>query len=229
MWSAVGTLLLSVGVASGLWWVVPTPSETTVSTVATSSVLDPPSADAAVRSTFERYRQAMLAADGAAVPPLVSPGTIDYYGEMARLAAHGGRDEIGARPIADRLTIARLRVIRSHDQLAALDGAGLLRLGVDEGFIDAASVRDIQLGDIRFDGARADAQLIIGNEPGPVTFSFVRAGSEWLFDLVPTLVLANDVFAAQARDEGLSEDDFVFRTVELVTGTTVDGSIFDSP
>lgn len=219
---------LSVGAVSGLWWVIPTSTDTAVSTVATSTVLDA-DADAAVRSNFEQYRAALLAADGAAVPALVSPATIDYYSELARLAAYGGPTEIAARPIADRLTIARLRVIRTHDELVALDGPGLLRLGVDEGLIDSASVRDIQLGDIRVDGERAAAQLVIAGEPSPVDFEFVQAGPEWKFDLAPTLVMASDVFGSQAAESGLGEDEFIFQIVELATGTPVDSTIFDAP
>lgn len=223
-----GVVALGVGTASGLWAVMPEPTETAVTTVVTTTVLDA-QADTAVRSNFESYRAALLAADGAAVPPLVSPATIDYYGELARLAAYAGPNEIAAKPIADRLTVARLRVIRTPAELAAMDGPGLLRLGVDEGLIDAESVRDVQLGDVRVDGDRAFAPILIGAEPSPVSFEFVQTGSAWKFDLVPTLAMANEVFSSQASEAGLAEDEFIFVVVELATGQPIDATIFDAP
>jgi hypothetical protein len=101
--------------------------------------------------------------------------------------------------------------------------------GVDQGYIDESSVAENQLGDIRIDGERGFAQMVVQSRPSDVDYEFVRVGQDWKFDLAATIPLANSTFMQTARESGLTEDEFVFELIELTTGTPVDASIYDRP
>lgn len=184
---------------------------------------------AAIKALFEEYRRHLLERNGAGIPELVSPNTVDYYGDLARLAATAGPDELARRSLIDRFTVARLRVDKPADQLAAMDGPALLAYGVDQGYIDESSVADNQLGDIRIAGDRGFAQLVVRSKPADVDYEFVRVGPDWKFDLAATFPLANAAFSQSAREGGITDDEFVFEMIELTTGEPVDASIYNRP
>ncbi len=206
------------------------PPKITASPVATSNEAVSQADDiAAIEAVFEEYRRHLLDRNGDGIPPLVSPNTVDYYGELAQLAATAGPDALARRSLIDRFTVARLRVDLSADQLAAMDGPAMLAYGVDQGYIDESSVADNQLGDIRIAGDRGFAQLMVRSKPTEVDYEFVRVGPDWKFDLAATFPLANAAFSQSAREGGMTDDEFVFEMIELTTGEPVDASIYERP
>lgn len=195
----------------------------------TSSVADPAADIAAIEATFERYRVEVLAQNGPAVPAVVSPSTIAHYDEVVRLAQTAGPSEVAAAGVMDRLMIARLRVTMTPEELAALDGAGLLVYGVDNGMIDASSVEENSLGAVRVDGDRGYAEMLVDSEPSGVDWEFVRADGDWTFDLAAGFPLINETLTQIAEDAGMTPDEFIFEAVTMITGLPVDASIYDAP
>lgn len=197
--------------------------------VATTSATDAAADAEAIKASFERYRTEVLAGNGAAVPSIVSPSTITHYDEVVRLAQTAGPAEIAAAGVMDRLMIARLRVSMSPEELAALDGAGLLVYGVDNGMIDASSVENNSLGEVRVEGDRGFAEMLVDAEPSGVDWEFARAGSDWTFDLAAGFPLINETLSQVAAENGMTDDEFIFEAVTMVTGLPVDASIFNQP
>jgi hypothetical protein len=206
------------------------PRKAVSSPVATSSESTAQAADIeAITATFEQYRSHLLARNGAAVWDVVSPGTVDYYNELARLVATAGPEELAGKSLVDRFTVARFRVDLPADQLAAMDGRAVLAHGVDQGYIDQSSVANSELGDIRIDDDRAFAPLVTGSQRSPVDFEFVRVGQDWKFDLAATMPHANAEFSKMARESGQTEDEFIFEMLEILSGERVDASIYNRP
>jgi hypothetical protein len=197
--------------------------------VATTSAIDPAADVEAIKASFERYRTEVLAGNGAAVPSIVSPSTITHYDEVVRLAQTAGPAEIASAGVMDRLMIARLRVSMSPEELAALDGAGLLVYGVDNGMIDASSVENNSLGEVRVEGDRGFAEMLVDAVPSGVDWEFARAGSDWTFDLAAGFPLINETLSQVAAENGMTDDEFIFEAVTMVTGLPVDASIFNQP
>jgi hypothetical protein len=197
--------------------------------VATTSVSDPAADAEAIKASFERYRTEVLAGNGAAVPGIVSPSTITHYDEVVRLAQTAGPAEIASAGVMDRLMIARLRVSMPPEELAAMDGAGLLAYGVDNGMIDASSVENNSLGEVRVEGDRGFAEMLVDAVPSGVDWEFVRTGSDWTFDLAAGFPLINDTLSQVAAENGMTDDEFIFEAVTMVTGEPVDASIFNEP
>jgi hypothetical protein len=195
----------------------------------TSTTAADPAADiAAIRATFERYRTEVLAQNGAAVPAIVSPSTITHYDRVVQLARTAGPAEVAGAGVMDRLMIARLRVDTPPD-FAAMDGAGLLAYSVDNGMIDPSSVEQNGLGEVRVDGDRGYAEMLVNSVPSGVDWEFVRAGSNWTFDLAAGFPLINQTLSQVASESGMTDDEFIFEAVSMVTGKPVDASVFNAP
>lgn len=188
-----------------------------------------PAADAeAIRATFDRYRSDLLAQNGGGVPAVVSPSTIEHYDQVMNLARTAGPEEIAGTGIMDRVMIARLRV-ETPPEFASMDGAALLAYGVDEGMIDASSVDGNSLGEIRVEGDRGYAEMLVDGEPSGVDWEFVRVGPQWTFDLAAGFPLINDTLSQIAAESGMTDDEFVFDAVSMVTGRPVDASVYEKP
>lgn len=196
----------------------------------TSTTAADPAADIeAIKATFERYRTEVLASNGAAVPAIVSPSTVAHYDQVVRLTQTGGPAEIAAAGVMDRLMVARLRVSMPPAELAALDGSGLLVYAVDNGMIDPSSVETNSLGEVRVDGDRGYAEMLVDSVPSGVDWEFVRAEPGWTFDLAAGFPLINDTLSQVASEAGMTDDEFIFEAVTMVTGEPVDASIYDKP
>lgn len=199
-----------------------------VSVASTEESVDPAADLQAVRSTFEAYREEVGAENGAVVPALVSPSTLAHYDTVVRLSRTAGPSEIAALGTMDRLMIARLRV-QEPPGFATMDGAGLLVHAVNEGMIDAAALEGNSLGAVRVEGDRAYAEMLVGGEPTGVDWEFVRDGAGWTFDLAAGFPLINEALTQVAAENGLTEDEFIFEAIEMVTGTPVDASVYEAP
>jgi hypothetical protein len=219
---AASVLLAGCG-SERVVWGSPSPVAETTSVTADSA------ADAdAIRAAFERYRSEVLAQNGAAVPALVSPSTIAHYDNVVRLARTAGPEEIAGLGLMDRLMIARLRV-DPPPEFATMDGAGLLVYSVDSGMIDAASVEQNSLGEVRVEGDRGYAEMLVDSVPSGVDWEFARVGPDWTFDLVAGFPLINQSLSQVAAESGMTDDEFIFDAVTMVTGRPVDASVFEAP
>lgn len=188
-----------------------------------------PEADAkAVQSVFDKYRAEAGAQNGVAVPALISPDTIAHYDTVVNLARTAGPDEIAKAGMMDRLMIARMRVETPPD-FDSMNGTDLLVYGIDEGMIDADALEGNSIGEVRVDGDRAYAPMLVDGEPAGADWEFVRTDSGWTFDLAAGFPLINEALTQVAADGDMTEDEFIFSVVEMVTGTPVDASVWETP
>ncbi|MGW0159287.1 hypothetical protein ACWDUN_08170 [Mycobacterium sp. NPDC003323] len=199
-----------------------------VSPASTEQAVDPAADAEAVKSVFEQYRVEAGAQNGAAVPALISLATIEHYDTVVNLARTAGPAEVAQAGVMDRLMIARMRVETPPD-FDTMDGAGLLSYGVNEGMIDAAALEGNTLGEVRIEGDRAYAPMLVEGEPAGADWEFVRTPAGWTFDLAAGFPLINEALSQVATDGGMTEDEFIFQAVEMVTGTPVDASVWEAP
>lgn len=199
-----------------------------VSAASTDEPVDPATDIKAVRSVFEDYRVQVGAENGSAVPALVSPSTIAHYDAVVRAARAAGPAEIAELRMMDRLMVARMRV-EEPPGFATMDGAGLLVYAVNEGMIDATALQGNALGEVLVEGDRAYAEMLVDDEPTGVDWEFVRGEPGWTFDLAAGFPLINETLSQVAAEGGMTEDEFIFEAIELVTGRPVDASVYEQP
>ena len=71
--------------------------------------------------------------------------------------------------------------------------------------------------------------MLVDGEPTGVDWEFVRGGSGWTFDLAAGFPLINEALTQVAAENEMSEDEFIFTAIEMVTGTPVDASVYEQP
>ena len=184
---------------------------------------------AAVRATFDGYRQALSEVDGAAAVRLVDAGTLAYYGAMREAALHAPADEVRALGVADRIFVLTMRHRMTADELESLDAAGLFAHGVERQWIGAESVEVNSLGEIRVedDDATAHGQMLAYGEPTPLSWTFRCEDGRWRLDLVAALRLADAQLEEMVRQGGQDPDEVLLSILETVSGERPDDAVWE--
>ncbi len=175
-----------------------------------------------VRAAFERYREAVLARDGAAALDAVDARTVDYYRQSVDLALDADSAAVASLPFLDELMVLTLRHRVPPDTLRAFDGASAFVYGVEQGWISPSSVRRQRLGRVTVAGDSARAELAVDGESVPeVAFAFARERGDWRLDLTSVTALAGASLRAQAAALDLTEGAYIALLLETVSGRPV--------
>ena len=184
--------------------------------------------EVAIRRTFERYRQALLAGDGAAAWACVDARTRQYYDDLVRYALTAKRPELDQLEAGYRFMVLRIRLEANRAKLGMMKGRDAFILAVERGMISRSSVESInELAQIRSDGRLAGAALPA--DPETPVFAFVREDGEWKLALWQTFDMLEDAFAEMIKQSGHSEDEFLKALLAKVTTVKVDDRVFEGP
>lgn len=184
--------------------------------------------DTAVRQTFERYRQALLAGDGAAAWACVDARTRQYYDDLVRHALTSTRAELDKLEPGYRFMVLRIRLEANRSTLGMMKGRDAFLLAVERGMISRSSVEAIsELAQVRSDGRLAGASLLA--DPETPVFAFVREDREWKLALWQTFDMLEDAFAEMIKQSGHSENEFLKALLAKVTTVRVDDRVFEGP
>ncbi|REJ83351.1 MAG: hypothetical protein DWQ36_23835 [Acidobacteria bacterium] len=192
--------------------------------------------EAAVRSVFERYRDALAAGEGAAAASLVDAETFDYLEELKRLARTAPREELSGRSFVDRLLVVTLRHTLDERQLQEITLAELIDLAMQAGWLAPETLGELTIGEVRVDGDAAMAQALTAqglplDSEGlePLSYEFVREQGAWKFRfaaLVDSLGRLVSGFTAQI---GAEDDALIFMLVESFSGRAVVPEVWSPP
>jgi hypothetical protein len=200
-----------------------------LSAPATATATKATKADVAgVKAAHEKYRQALLAKDGAAAAAAVDRETVAYYGRMRELALDADAATVKKQSVVDKLMILRLRQQVGRAAIEGMDGAKLLAYGVEKGWIDSSSVQQAELGAVTVEGDSAAAELKLGGRVAPPEYSwrFKREGGVWRVSLMPLLRMAEPAIQQAVKQSGLDDDAFVLAILEKVSGQPVPETVW---
>nr|MCH9680601.1 hypothetical protein [Deltaproteobacteria bacterium] len=203
----------------------PTPPQSAPSHTLSAAETD---AQAAVRATFERYRAALLAKDGATAAALIDEATTAWYERALKLAATAGGTALAEEDASVRLTVYRLRHEFSLEQIERMNGREVVEEAVARGWLSESSVRRVGLATVTVEGDRATTT---GLDPiGTPGFEFRRERGKWRIDLVPVMGSFDTVLEALVeRSETGSETAVIVALLEKLSGRRVDLGIFHGP
>jgi hypothetical protein len=185
---------------------------------------------AEIGTTFERYRQALLARDGKAAAAAVTQSSHLWHERLRDLALAAPREEVAALPLADRLAVLRLRHEFTAPELAPLSGAELIAVSVAEAWNSPATLQKLELATIEATGDTATATVARGGDATPIGFTFRREQGAWRLDLValaraaePTLA---EALAELAARTGADPDRTLPLAIEHSSGHLVDKDLW---
>lgn len=182
----------------------------------------------AARTAVERYFDAIVARDGQGATALVADRFLCFYDEIRRVAMTGGPDDIKSRRLVDRMMIVNLRVLLGPDRLMKTTPADLIELVVEEPLVAAEFPADVHVGRVRVLGDRAMADVAIGDEVS-LRVSVRKESGAWKIDATSLMPVLDHALQRVAREDGISEDELIFRTASALSGRDVDDSVYRLP
>ncbi len=200
-------------------------------------------AEAAVRATFEAYRQALMAGDGELAASLVDRETGEYYRQLKRLVLEGSEEEVRQRTFVDRFLVVAFRHQFASDELAAMELADVIVRAMDLGWINSTAIEQLAVGAIRIEGngrvegneavaaARTRASLEDPSLAGgmdELEYRFVNEDGQWKFRFSSFVSSIDAVMRNLAAQLGADEDDLIFTLVESLTGVEVLPEVWES-
>jgi len=174
-----------------------------------------------VRKTFNNYKQSILNAQGKEAIRFIDQKTVRYYDKELELSVSGDSATINNLALMDKLTvfIARHQVPKS--ELLSMTGSQFFIYAVDQGMIGKNSVIAIQIGEVQVKGEVAYGRMVSNGQDTPLFFQFNKESKQWKVNLTSVLPQANASLAEMLSAQGLSDNDFIFQTLESKTGRKV--------
>ncbi len=175
-----------------------------------------------VRATFEAYRNAVVADDGAVAADWVSQGTLRHAEALRDLALDATRAELEAEPIGSEMHVLMFRLFNTSEELEAADARGAFALGVEKGIVSNLWLEDDQMRDLRVEegGAALVASRVQGYqgmyEVGAI-LRFVRERGSWKLDLMPEFERLSELMEANAVETGIGLRDLARSRIEIYT------------
>jgi hypothetical protein len=175
--------------------------------------------DAAIRSTYANYGNALLNLDGDEAVKYVAASTIEYYGQMNDIALTGSESDVKALPVMDKMLVLTLRHMADPQLLSAMTADEMFSYAVNERIINEKSVTDSEIGTIIVMSDEAYATIVINGQESPMdVFTFKMESDQWKIDLLTVIALGNAELILALESEGIDEDEFIFSALEGASG-----------
>lgn len=201
----------------------------TVSTGAAQTAVKLDAKDqAAIRALLEQYRKALGAADGEAFVKILDSKTVQWHQETAQAAQSANKAELAKLGLLSRLMVLRLRHEHKKADLAKLTGPEVIVMAVKQGWINNnfADMVVIAAYGVNKDGL---AYVTLRQNAKVPAFWFTKESGPWRLALSHTFAGADKGLEQVVKKAGLSEEDFLLKTLETESKKKVDKKILDGP
>ncbi len=175
---------------------------------------------------FENYKKAILQGQGSEAIKYVDKTTVDYYGTELNLALSGDSATIDQLSLIDKLTVFIARHKMDPAVLKKMNGRDFFIYAVDKGMIGKNSVATTEVVNVSVDGNSASGQMSANGVKTPLAFNFKKEDNQWRVDLTSIFPQTNLALRKALTQQGMSDNDFIFKTLENLTGRAVTGKIW---
>lgn len=181
----------------------------------------------AVQKAFDAYKTAVLSKDGAVASAHVAQQTLDEYQKYVDWALHADRKELQSLSTINKMQVLIMKHRLPHEKWKGLTGEKAFIYAVDHDWIGKEGVISTTIGNVQVSGTRATAAAMSDQKSTPIRFHFIREDGSWKLDLVPILRTADLAIKDQIKQSGVSEDEYIFRILETLSGRKVADSIWN--
>ncbi|MBN1952703.1 MAG: hypothetical protein JW801_15990 [Bacteroidales bacterium] len=180
-----------------------------------------------IRSCFEGYRSAILAAQGEKALDWVDKSTIRYYERMLELVFTADKTTVEQLGFMDRMMVLTIRYRVDPELLRRMDGKSLFIYAVNQGMIGKNSVSGLELGNVKVSGDSAKGIMESNGQASPYFFQFDREADGWKIDLTSVMKPAEDALCAYLKAQDIQENDFIFMALEMLGENPPGESLWD--
>jgi hypothetical protein len=202
----------------------------------TAGCSDPQAEDkAAIRQTLLAYDAANRERNGKAVVELMSPGTLEFYTKLVRVALDGSEAESRALPAHYRMELIRMRTLATRKDLKGMDGKAFQSWATTQGWyaMDTDGWASLTRGasDIKIDLDGKGAWCYIFEDGKRTSFMlrFEKVGDQWRFDETSASDHFDDWTKKWARDERMTQDELLVEMVSEELGVEIDSKAIWRP
>jgi hypothetical protein len=189
-------------------------------------------AESQVMAALDAFLLAASANRGAAVAPLVTQQSFQWYEDLRRLALEANAAQVHALPLRDRMQVLMLRHVASPAELRSLNGRALLIRAIDRGWTLGQSwmfTDESPFGQVQVAGEGAQVALRGQRLPTPLHVEIRREQGAWRVDVTSIVQVGSTAYSSAARSRGRSEDELVFQMLQTLSGSPVAQIIWDRP
>lgn len=188
-----------------------------------------------VEASFEAYKRALVAGDGATASRLTASDTHAFLDQTLDRALTMEEVELRALPLLDQISVLMLRHNMKPEQLRQMKDGDPIAYAVEKQTFDMNEVQKLEAAEFTVTGSQAQAPLSnLKGSPIPVNVHFKEEGGTWRFDLLSSIAPFRALFDAQAAMfQGLQTTDgksgVVPLIIHLLTGRAPDPNIWNPP
>ncbi len=180
-----------------------------------------------IRKVFETYRTAILTDNADVALQCVDSRTINYYGHILESVKHADSAQVSALNVFDRFMVFTIRHRAPKEEILSFDGKWLLAYAIKSGMVGKNSVSEKnKIGDVTIESEFAKGQFIFEGEKVPIFFHFYKEAGTWKFDLTSIFSLSNFAIEDMIKSSGMSENEYLFYLLKLVTGRAPNSEIW---
>ncbi|QQS27983.1 MAG: hypothetical protein IPM47_14030 [Sphingobacteriales bacterium] len=169
-----------------------------------------------IKKSFKTYRNALMEENGKKATQRVAKPTIEYYGKMLEHARYSDSITLSSLPLIDKLMVISFRNRVPSGKLMKISPKQSVVYAIDKGMVGKEGLSDLSLGKITVIKKKAEAQLVLNNDPIPVNFVFYKECLRWKIDLTAFFPLATIAIQQTAKDLEMNENELIQFIVQLV-------------
>lgn len=171
------------------------------------------------------YHDALQRGDGKDAVRWATGKTIAFYDDVRELALHASPEDVRKLSPLTKLTVLMIRAQLSARELHDLDGAAMMALAVERGWIsrDPLVVADLGKTTIKGDEARIEHKY---KGKATWTYRLLREKGDWRFDVTSAFPAAEVVLQAWMVDQGKKEEELLMDLVTKAIGKRPSDSIW---
>ena len=172
-----------------------------------------------VVEAFEEYQAAAIASEGEVAAARLADTVDAFYDSARKQALTAQAEELSAQPVHVRLTVLLMRGSVPAPVLRSGSPSDLVVAAIDAGLVGEAGLSQLKLDQVTVTGDSARASVLVQGQPAPFQLAFLRQEGRWTLDLVPLINLGQAALEQGAKQQGISIDELIDRTLEQKYGS----------
>jgi hypothetical protein len=179
-----------------------------------------------IKNTFSNYKKSILASDGSEAVKWVDTKTVVYYGKMLQASLHADSAQVQNLGLMDKLIVLIVRHKVPKNEIEKMNGNEFFVYAINQGMVGKNSVMNIEIGEVKVNNNFANGQIMSGGQKSPLFFQFNKEEGQWKIDITSLFPASTAGLKKVISDNGMTENDFIFKTLEMLTGSAVGNEIW---
>ncbi|MBL8022621.1 MAG: WD40 repeat domain-containing protein [Leptospirales bacterium] len=196
----------------------------------TQATIQPASQTSDPEKSFLAYQKAILNSDGKTAVRYVNSQTLKWFASIFAHAREADKATLLKLSFMNRLMALSMRARTPTEKLLSRDysGESVFVYGVENGMIGKSSVIDLRVEKVTINDKFAKVSVSRGGkETAP--FHFYLESGIWKVDLEQLSAMSNMTILEMIKQRGMTEEEFIFKALESLTGKKVTQEIYKPP